>query len=122
MHEERIDLTLLDSLADPEHAEALVAAINEAAAPELARRAAGGGVLAMLGSWAWPTLAAASLAAAVSAAALLSTGAPSSGDSLALADPAIEAIEEAEPVLLWLDADRGLVAADLVMALEGEVR
>lgn len=123
MHEDRIDLTPIDALADPARVESLVAAINEAAARELERRAAGGGVLAVLGGWAWPTLAAASLAAVVSAAALLSIkSTPANGTALEIAGPVLEALELSEPVALWLDANRGPTTADLVMVLEGEGR
>lgn len=123
MRDERVDLTPLDALADPERVESLVSAISEAAAPELARRAAGGGILAVLGSWAWPTLAAASIAAAVAAASLFSTPSTSViGNTLAVAGPVVEALEMAEPVALWVDGGRGPTTADLVLAVEGEGR
>jgi hypothetical protein len=121
MHEERIDLRPIDSLADPARFEALAVAIGAAAGPELARRATGGGLLAVLGAWAWPTLAAASLAAAVSAAALMATRG-SSSDTPVIAGGVVEALELSGPVALWLDGNRGPTTADLVLALEGEGR
>lgn len=126
MHDDRLDLSPLDSLADPARMEALVAAIAAGAAPELARRAAGGGgLLAVLGTWAWPTLAAASLAAVLSAAALLSgrngpAGVQANGP--ALTGPVVTALQLADPVAAWLDGNRGPTTADLVLALEREGR
>jgi len=123
MEEDRLDLTPLDRLADADRMEGLVAEIVAAAAPELARRAAGGGLLAVLGGWAWPTLAAASLAAAVSAAALFSArSAPASAATVGSAGPVVTALELSEPVTLWLDGARGPTTADLVLALEREGR
>jgi hypothetical protein len=123
MEEERLDLTPLDRMADPERVEALVSAIVAAAAPELARRASGGGLLAVLGGWAWPTLAAASLAAAVSAAALFSgRPAPVAGTTVASAGPVVTALELSEPVALWVDGNRGPTTADLVLAVESDGR
>jgi len=123
MEDDRLDLTPLDRLADPARVEELVAEIVAAARPELARRAAGGGILAVLGGWAWPTLAAASLAAAVSAAALLSARpSPVSGTSLANAGPVVMALDLGEPVTAWVDGNRGPTTADLVLAVEGEGR
>jgi hypothetical protein len=122
MEEDRLDLTPLDRMADPERVEALVSAIVAAAAPELARRASGGGLLAVLGGWAWPTLAAASLAAAVSAAALFS-GRPAPGaGTVAIAGPVVTALELSEPVALWVDGNRGPTTADLVLAVERDGR
>ena len=122
MEDDRLDLTPLDRLSNRERVEALVAEIRRAAAPELARRASGGGgILAVLGGWAWPTLAAASLATVVSAAALFSAR-PVPSSSPALAGPVVTALEVAEPVALWLDGNRGPTTADLVLALESEGR
>jgi hypothetical protein len=122
MEEDRIDLRPLDRLSDPVRLDAVVAEIRAAAAPELARRAAGGsGLLTLLGGWAWPTLAAASLAAAVSAAALLSAR-PAPSSIPAIAGPVVTALELGEPVALWLDGNRGPTKADLVLALESEGR
>lgn len=123
MEEDRLDLKPLDRMADPERVEALVSAIVAAAAPELARRASGGGLLALLGGWAWPTLAAASLAAAVSAAALVSERpAPAAGTTVANAGPVVTALELSEPVALWVDGNRGPTTADLVLAVERDSR
>jgi hypothetical protein len=119
MHDDRIDLRPIDSLADAARYEALVAAIGAAAGPELARRTSGG-LLATLGAWAWPTLAAASLAAAVSAGALLSSRTAPAEPSVASA--VVEALDVNTPVALWLDGNRGPTTADLVLALEGEGR
>jgi len=123
MEEDRLDLRPLDRMADPERVEALVSAIVAAAAPELARRASGGGLLAVLGGWAWPTLAAASLAAAVSAAALFSgRPAATAGPMVATAGPVVTALELSEPVALWVDGNRGPTTADLVLAVERDGR
>jgi hypothetical protein len=126
MEEDRLDLRPLDRMADPERVEALVSAIVAAAAPELARRASGGGLLAVLGGWAWPTLAAASLAAAVSAAALFSgrpaaTAGPTVA-SVTTAGPVVTALELSDPVALWVDGNRGPTTADLVLAVERDAR
>jgi hypothetical protein len=123
MEEDRLDLTPLDRLADPERVEVLVGEIMVAARPELARRAAGGGILAVLGGWAWPTLAAASLAAAVSAAALFTAQhAAAPETTVASAGPVVTALNVSEPVALWLEGNGGPTTADLVLAVEGDSR
>jgi len=122
MHEESLDLRSLDSLADPARFEAVAAGIALAASPELARRAAGGGsLLAVLGAWAWPTLAAASLAAVVSAAALLSVEQSPASEPM-FTGGVVQALQLAEPVALWIDSNRRPTTADLVLVLEAEGR
>ena len=73
MENERIDLSALDPTGDQLGYERLVRRIMEAAAPELARRAASAGPLALLAEWARPTLAAAAVVALCALGALAVT-------------------------------------------------
>lgn len=116
MSEDRLDLSPLGLTADPARFEALVAAIAEQAAPELARRAGRGGVMGVLGRWAWPMLAAASIVAVLS------------GSALALVHPqatwvpVAQALQVTEPQPTWLAEGRTADTSDLILALEGESR
>ena len=116
MSEDRLDLSPLDLAADPARFEALVAAITEQAAPELARRAGRGGIMGVLGHWAWPMLAAASIVAVLS------------GSALALVHPqaawvpVAQALQVTEPQPNWLAEGRTADTSDLILALEAESR
>ncbi len=113
MDEDRLDLSPLDPSTDAVHWEALLSAIRQQAAPELAWRASRTGVLGLLGRWAWPALAAASIVAALS------------GGALALIRPqqtwvpVVRVIGVNEPVQAWLEEGRSPTTADLLVALEG---
>jgi len=119
MDEHPIDLSPLDPAADPDRWERLVEAITKAAAPELARRAASRSVIAVIGHWLRPALAAGIVLAVAAGAAL----------SLVQQKPEVrpvpmagleEALELGEPVSLWLSENRAPTKSDLLLALEGE--
>lgn len=113
----RIDLTAIDPTLDTERWERLVARINFAAQAELVRRSRQSGVLGLLSRWAWPTVAAASLAVIISGAALTLTR------DRALAaestDGVVQLLGITEPVALWLEVDRPPTAADVIVLVEG---
>lgn len=112
----RIDLSTVDPM-DARRWERLVARINAAARPELGRRARQAGVLGLLSRWAWPTVAAASLAALISGAALVLTR-----DHVLAAestDGVVQFLGITEPVAVWLDVDRPPTAADVIVLVEG---
>jgi hypothetical protein len=113
-----LDLRPLDPTLDELRWERLVRAISARAAPELARRAAGNvGVLTMLGRWAWPTMAAASVMAVLAAGVLARAHAP---EPFASGRPILESLQLSAPISTWLGEERSPTATDLVMALEGE--
>jgi hypothetical protein len=114
-----IDLRALDATADELHWERLVRAISARAAPELARRAAAGnvGVLTMLGRWAWPAMAAASIMAVLAGGVLARVHL---AQPLASGRPVLESLQLSAPISTWLDEERSPTATDLIMALEGE--
>lgn len=116
MSEDRLDLSPLDLARDPARFEALVATIAERAAAELDRRAGRGGVLGVLGHWAWPMLAAASIVAVLSGSALAFV------HPKAPWVPVAQAIQVTEPQPTWLAEDRNADTSDLILALEGESR
>jgi hypothetical protein len=117
MEPERIDLTPLATRADA--LERRIHAIMQAAAPELARRAARDGVLVVLGEWFRPALAAAAVLAAIAAGALLSEmSIPESSDSTSV----VQALGVAEPASAWLDEGREPTVSDLETALMGDAR
>lgn len=117
MNEEPIDLAVLDRFGAPGSAEAAVRRIMVRAAPALARRAMGRGVLPLIATWARPALAAAAVVAALSVAAL---AAPLRRDesSKVLASPVAEALDLPAPVDDWVSDGRSPTAADLIVALE----
>lgn len=113
-----IDLRPLDPTQDQLRWERLVRAISERAAPELARRAAGNlGVLTMLGRWAWPAMAAASITALLAGGVLARAH---SAEPFASGRPVLESLQLSAPISTWLGEERSPTATDLVMALEGE--
>jgi hypothetical protein len=116
MEPERIDLSPLDLRTDQLAYERLVRRIVDAAAPELARRTAATGPLALVAGWARPTLIAASIVAVLAAGALLSTDRdPSSETAPAMA---VDALGVPVPASQWLEAGREPDAGDLVLAME----
>ncbi len=121
MSDDRLDLSPLDPTTDALRWARLIRAIHERAAPALALRASGAGVLSQLGRWAWPALAAAAFVGAISGAALRSITQPGEPASL-LAGSVIEAFDVAEPVALWLAEERSPTIADIVLALEEDGR
>lgn len=116
MEPERLDLSPLDPSADQLAYERLVRRIMNAAAPELARRAGQASPLALLAGWARPTLAAASIIAALAAGALLSTERPE--PALVGSASVAEALGVPAPASEWLEAGREPDAGDLVLAME----
>lgn len=116
MEPERIDLSALDPTADALAHERWVRRIMAAAAPGLARRAAGANPLALLAGWARPTLAAAAIIALVAIGALVATDrAGIAGDeSWTIAGAAGLPQEAAE----WLTEGREPTEHDLVLAVE----
>lgn len=117
MEGNRIDLSAIDPTLEPERWERLVVRINVAARLELARRSRQAGVLGLLSRWAWPTVAAAGLAAILSGAALAVT------QNRVLAaestDGVVQFLGITEPIAGWLDADRPPTAADVIVLVEG---
>jgi len=113
MVDDRLDLSSLDPTVDEVGWKRLAASIHRQAAPELARRAARGGVLGVVGHWAWPMLAAASIVAVLSGGALALVRPP------AVWEGVIQALDLSEPVSEWLEEGRPLNTDDLLLALEG---
>jgi len=116
MEGERLDLTALDPSTDGAHWEGLIAAILQRAGPELASRSERGTVLSLLGNWAWPVLAAASLVALLS------------GGALTLLQPqeafgtVLQSLRLSEPVSLWLEDGGPITTGDVLTALDDGVR
>jgi hypothetical protein len=118
MDRKPMDLRPLDPTQDELRWERLVRAISARAAPELARRSAGNvGLLTMLGRWAWPTMAAASVMA-VFAGGVLARAHSIQPDTSGR--PVLESLQLSAPISTWLGEERSPTATDLVMALEGE--
>lgn len=116
MEPERIDLSALDPAEDQLAYERLVRRVMDAAAPELERRARGSGPLVLVADWARPTLAAASIIAALGAGALLATervGPPGDGEG-----SVVSALGMPNPAADWLETDRQPDSDDLVLAME----
>lgn len=115
MEPERIDLSPLDLAEDQLAYERLIRRVMDAAEPELSRRAGESGALALVASWARPTLAAAAVIAALAAGALFST------DRMQ-AEPADDSVVQAlglpNPAADWLEAGREPTESDLVLAME----
>jgi hypothetical protein len=117
MDTDKLDLSPLDPSLDELRWQRLIARIVGDARPELARRAAQGGVLSLLGNWAWPTLAAAGLAAVVSGAALAFARDPAAAAEST--DGIVHFLGIAEPVAIWLDAERAPTKEDVILLVEG---
>jgi hypothetical protein len=114
---EPVDLGPVGADADADRFERLVGAVMARARPELERRAASQPVLGVLGRWAWPTLAAACIAAVASSIVLLSAGELDPRPGAAVAQQAGFSTLLPE----WLAESRTPSSADLVMILEGEL-
>ncbi len=114
-----MDLAPLDPTADEMRWQRLVRAIRSRAAPELARRAAAGNgsVLTLVGRWAWPAMAAASIMAVLAAGVLARAHSTEPDRSLR---PVLESLQLSAPISTWLGEERSPTATDLVIALEGE--
>ncbi len=121
MEQDRLDLSRLETRLDDERFERIVGAILQRARPELARRAARAGLLATLGDWLWPAMAAAALAAMASGAVLTRTVSTVT-DPLAFAGGVVPALDVAEPVADWLDEGRSPQIGDLILVMEGRSR
>lgn len=119
MDPERLDLSPIDYTADPGERERLVAAILARAEPELRRRLAAQSPIALLARWVRPTLSAAAVLAAVSAAALVLAR---TAEELAPPGAGLaEALEVPAPVTPWLVGEREPTVSDVILALEGEL-
>lgn len=112
---ERIDLSPLDPAADQLAYERLVRRIMDAAAPELARRAADTNPLDLVVGWARPTLVAASIVAALAAGALFAT---ERADAAADAGGMVHALGVPFPAADWLESGREPDAGDVVLSME----
>lgn len=120
MERERLDLSPLDPTADPDRWERLIRSIRQRAEPELARRAAARSVLAVIGSFARPAMAAAAVLATLSTGVIaVSMG----GQEPQLYDGPVleEALRLSAPVSNWLIEARAPSTYDLVLAIEGAV-
>jgi len=117
MDEHPIDLSPLDPAADPDRWERLIESITKAAAPELARRAATRSVIAVIGHWLRPALAA-GVVLAVAAGATLSLVQREAEVRPVPTTGLEEALELGEPVSLWLSENRAPTKSDLLLALE----
>jgi hypothetical protein len=99
--------------------ERLVAAIMEAAAPELARRGEEDvSPLLVLSRWARPALATAAVLALVCLPVLATELAQDAGPGAGLTD----ALAVPQPANAWLVGDRSPTVADLLVAMEREAR
>jgi hypothetical protein len=115
------DLAPLRPRGDPERWARMVAAVERAAGPELARRAAGAGpgLLVLLSDWTRRAMPAA-LAVAAAAGTLLML-AP--GSSAVEAGPGVsEALGYPEVIAVWVETDRIPTLEEVVISLEGENR
>ena len=115
MDNDQIDLSALDPTQDRLGYERLVRRIMDAAAPELARRAAGTTPLALLAGWARPTLAAAAVIALVAVGALAVTERVRSDEEVGTFADALGLPADAAE---WLTDGRQPSEHDLVLAVE----
>lgn len=116
MDQERMDLSALDPTADRMGYERLVRRVMEAAAPELARRAAGSNPLALLAGWARPMLAAAAIIAVFAIGALALT--ERAGAAAETVGTFADALGLPAQAAEWLTEGREPTEDDLVLALE----
>lgn len=121
MDDEFRDLAPLRPSRDAARWERMVAAVERAAAPELARRAAAApvGLLGLLSEWT-RSAGAAALAVAAAAIALLLLG-PIGGE--ADSPPGVsQALGYPDPVAAWVEVDLTPSVEELVLSLEGDER
>lgn len=113
---ERLDLSPLDPIGDRRAYDRLVRRIMEAAGPELARRAADRGPIALVAGWARPALAAAAVIAVIAIAAIAATerAAGEAGEAGTVAD----ALGVPAPAAEWLEEGREPTPAELILAAE----
>ena len=116
MEPERINLHSL--VTDGDWFEERVRAVMRAAAPELARRAQRDGVLAIIGQWLRPVLAAAAVVGLLATGALLRTTQEPDAAGAGVA----QQLGVAEPALRWIEEERQPTISDLEMALMEETR
>lgn len=116
MEPDRIDLSPLDPADDQLAYERFVRRVMDAATPELARRSGAATPLSLVVGWARPTLAAASIIAALAAGALLATDRddPQTADT----GTVVDALGVPAPAAEWLEDGREPDAGDLVLAME----
>lgn len=118
MTEPRLDLAELEPTASGS-LDALVRGINERAAPELARRAAARGPIAVLAGWARPALTAAAALAAVS---LVGLSVARSAGSAAPLRGLPEELGLPQLVAEWVAEGRAPTRDDLLIAMEDDFR
>jgi hypothetical protein len=113
------DLAPLDPTRDTERWARMVAGIQAAAAPELARRARmpAPGMMMMLADWVRPTLSAAAVMAGAAGAFLL-TGTDSAAETTSLASQ----MGYSTSVASWVDAESAPSVEEMVLELEGAAR
>jgi len=116
MNEERIDFTPLDPRRGAGAYERQVAAIVEAAGAELAVRRARSSVFFQLADWRRPLLAAAAIAAVISAATLAAFRLPA--DAAEAQSGVAEALGVPETIATWVRSDETPTTAELLLALE----
>jgi hypothetical protein len=115
-NDERIDFSVVDRLANPEHLELAIAGVLAAAAPELLRRADARSPVIALARWSAPALAAAALIGVISLATLWRVERHAREVPLAsVSDVLLPA-----PVSSWVSEDRAPSNSDLILAVEGE--
>jgi hypothetical protein len=114
METERVDLSPLDPTLDPLRYERLVRRILDAADTELERRAREAGPLTLVAGWAWPTLAAAAVIAALALGVLAAT----ERRGIEPMDFMTDAFGVPAPAAEWIADGRQPTASDLVLAME----
>lgn len=119
MEDGPMDLTPLRQRSEIEWA-ALRRSIMQAAAPELALRTRREGVLALLGLWSRPALAAAAAILALSSALLIGRILDQPVPFATYAGIA-QSLELRDLASSWIDEGRSPTRADLIEALEGEL-
>lgn len=114
------DLAPLRPRSDPHRWERMVRAVEDAAAPELRRRARRSvpGPLMLLAEWTRPAVPAALAIAAAAATLLLRGPAPAERETAGVAG----VLGYPEPVAVWMETDVPPSVEDLVFALEGGSR
>ncbi len=115
MDEDRIDLSPLDPTRDRDRFERAIQSIQVAAAPELLARSERGGLLTQLVRLRGPMLAAASIAAIVSAGVLLKVEVP---EASASTDGVAEALGVPSVLALGVHQERAPSLSELLTALE----